>query len=116
MNITSISLSYLLLSISVVEFIVFIYYKFLVISTDPKNKKRKKIIGSMKDPNHWRQRNNIIAFISLFWSLVSIISFIYLKFFYTLGLTSIIYLFIYVVLIVLSVTFFIKKNKLIRGK
>jgi len=103
-------------AISAVEFIVFMYYKFLVINTDPKNKKRKKIIGSMKDPDHWRRRNNIIAFISLFWALISMITFIYLKFFYNSGLVSIVYAFIYVVLIVLSVTLFIKKNKLVSTK
>ncbi|MCB2292408.1 hypothetical protein LGK95_02495 [Clostridium algoriphilum] len=116
MNITSISLSYMFFAISAVEFIVFLYYKFLVINTDPKSKTRKKIVGSMKDPDHWRHRNNIVAFISLFWALVSMAAFIYLKFFYTSGLASIVYIFIYVVLIVLSVALFIKQNKLVRTK
>jgi len=103
-------------AVSIVEFIFFVYYKFLVINTKDKSKKRTKIIGSMKDPEHWRQRNNIIAFISLFWSLISIFAFIYLKFFYTTGLLSIVYIFIYIALIVLSVSLFIKKNKVVPNK
>ncbi|HEY8892629.1 MAG TPA: hypothetical protein VIM70_20530 [Clostridium sp.] len=116
MNITSISLSFMFFAISIVEFIFFLYYKFLVINTKDKSKRRDKIIGSMKDPDHWRQRNNIIAFISLFWSLISIITFIYLKFFYTTGLLSIVYIFIYIALIVLSISVFLKKNKVVPSK
>lgn len=116
MNITSISLSYIFLAISIVSFIVFLYYKFLVINTGAKSKKRDKIIGSMKDPKHWRNRNNIIAFIFLIWAFISVIVFIYLKFFYDSGLTSIVYLFVYLALIVLSVSFFIKNNKLADNK
>lgn len=116
MNITSFSLSYMFLAVSIVEFIFFLYYKFLVINTGDKSKRRDKIIGTMKDPEHWRGRNNIIAFISLSWALISIIAFIYLKFFYTTGLLSIVYIFIYIALIVLSVSLFIKKNKVVPSK
>jgi len=116
MNITSISLSYIFLAISIIEFITFLYYKFLVINTGSESKKRTKIIGSMKDPEHWRHRNNVIAFISLFWAFISIIAFVYLKFFYSSGLTSIIYLFIYIALIVLSVSLFVKQNKLVKTR
>ena len=54
MNITSISLSYMFFAVSIVEFIFFLYYKFLVINTGAKSKRRDKIIGTMKDPDHWR--------------------------------------------------------------
>ncbi|WP_298845893.1 hypothetical protein [Clostridium sp.] len=116
MNITSISLSYMFFLVSIIEFIFFLYYKFLVINTGTKSKRRENIIGTMKDPEHWRKRNNIIAFISLFWALLSIIAFIYLKFFYTIGLLSIVYVFIYIVVIVLSLSVFIKKNKIVSNK
>ena len=103
-------------AISIVAFIFFLYYKFLVINTGAKSKKRDKIIGSMKDPDHWRHRNNIIAFISLFWAFISQVAFIYLKFFSNARLISIIYLFVYSALIVLSVSLFIKKNNVTRSK
>ena len=107
------SLSYLFIGISIASFIFFIYYKYLVINTGADSKKRDKIIGSMKDPEHWRARNNIMAFISLFWAIVSLIVFIYLKFFYDSGLVSIIYVFVYLALIAVSVAFFLKKNKVV---
>ena len=116
MNITSISLSYIFFAISIVEFIFFLYYKFLVIKTGDKSKSRNKIIGSMKDPDHWRHRNNIMAFVSLFWACVSVFTFIYLKFFYKAGLISIIYIFVYLALIVLSVSVFLKSNKVVGSK
>lgn len=116
MNITSISLAYIFFGISIVAFIFFIYYKFLVINTGANSKRRSKIIGSMKDPDNWRHRNNIMAYISLFWALISQGAFIYLKFFNKIGLISIIYVFVYLVAIVLSVSLFIKKNKLVESK
>ncbi|MBX4265848.1 hypothetical protein [Clostridium estertheticum] len=116
MNITSVSLSYMFFVVSIIEFIFFLYYKFLVINTGAKSKRRENIIGTMKDPEHWRKRNNIIAFISLFWSLISIFAFIYLKFFYSTHLLSIVYVFIYIAVIVLSVFVFIKKNKIVTNK
>ncbi|MBU3072877.1 hypothetical protein [Clostridium estertheticum] len=116
MNITSVSLSYMFFVVSIIEFIFFLYYKFLVINTGAKSKRRENIIGTMKDPGHWRKRNNIIAFISLFWSLISIFAFIYLKFFYATHLLSIVYVFIYIAAIVLSVFVFIKKNKIVTKK
>ncbi|MBU3098303.1 MULTISPECIES: hypothetical protein [Clostridium] len=116
MNITSLSLSYMFFVVSIIEFIFFVYYKFLVINTGAKSKRRENIIGTMKDPEHWRKRNNIIAFISLFWSLTSIFAFIYLKFFYSTRLLSIVYVFIYIAAIVLSICVFIKKNKIVPNK
>ncbi|MGV8979800.1 hypothetical protein [Clostridium sp.] len=116
MNITSISLAYVFLGISIVAFVFFLYYKFLVINTGDKSKRRDKIIGSMKDPDNWRHRNNIMAFVSLFWALISQIAFIYLKFFNKSGLISIIYVFVYLAVIVLSVSFFLKTNKLVSSK
>ncbi|MGH4139835.1 hypothetical protein [Clostridium sp.] len=116
MNITSISLAYIFFGISIVTFVFFLYYKFLVINTGDKSKRRDKIIGSMKDPDNWRHRNNIMAFISLFWAFVSQTAFIYLKFFNKSGLISIIYVFVYIAVVVLSVSIFLKKKKLLSSK
>lgn len=116
LNITRISLSYVFFAISIIELIFFLYYKFLVINTGEKSKRRSKIIGSMKDPEHWRHRNNIMAFVSLFWAIISIIAFIYLKFFSKSGLISIIYVFVFIALIVLSISIFLKQNKVVSSK
>lgn len=116
MNITSISLSYVFFAISIIELIFFLYYKFLVINTGEKSKRRSKIIGSMKDPEDWRHRNNIMAFVSLFWAIISIIAFIYLKFFSKAALVSIIYVFVFIALIVLSISIFLKQNKVVGSK
>ena len=116
LNITSISLAYIFFGISIISFVFFLYYKFLVINTGEKSKRRNKIIGSMKDPEHWRHRNNIMAFISLFWALISQSVFIFLKFFNKTGLISIIYVFVYIAVVVLSVSLFLKKNKLVGSK
>ena len=110
------SLSYVFFAISIVAFIFFLYYKFLVINTGATSKRRDKIIGSMKDPDQWRHRNNIMAFVSLFWAIVSQAAFIYLKFFYTSGLISIILVFVYLAVIVLSISIFLKQNKLVESK
>ena len=116
MNITSISLSYVFFAISIIELIFFLYYKFLVINTGEKSKRRSKIIGSMKDPEDWRRRNNIMAFVSLFWAIISIIAFTYLKFFSKAGLVSIVYVFVFIALIVLSISIFLKQNKVVGSK
>lgn len=110
------SSSYLFLGISIIALLFFLYYKFLVINTGDTSKRRDKIIGSMKDPEHWRQRNNIMAYVSLFWTIISIAIFIYLKFFHTAGLVSIIYVFIYSAVIVLSISVFLKQNKVVASK
>jgi magnesium-transporting ATPase (P-type) len=94
----------------------FFYYKYLVVNTGDKSKRRDKIIGSMKDPEDWRGRNNKMAYVSLFWTIISIIVFIYLKFFYQSGLISIIYVFVYLVAVVLSVSLFLKQNKVVGSK
>lgn len=116
MNITSMSASYLFLGISIIALLFFLYYKFLVVNTGEKSKRRDGIIGSMKDPDHWRERNNKMSYVSLFWAIISISIFIYLKFFNQAGLISIIYVFIYSAVIVLSVSVFLKQNKVVASK
>ena len=116
LNITSMSLSYIFLGISIISFMFFFYYKYLVVNTGDNSKRRDKIIGSMKDPEDWRGRNNKMAYVSLFWTIISIIVFIYLKFFFQSGLISIIYVFVYLVAVVLSVSLFLKQNKVVGSK
>ena len=99
MSITSISLSYVFLGITIITIGFFLYFKTLLIKTSKNNDSRDKIIGNMKDPISWTHKNNIMSFISLFWAIVSLAIFIYLKFFFAAGLISIIYPFIYLALI-----------------
>lgn len=110
------SASYLFLGISIITFLFFLYYKFLVVNTSENSKRRDGIIGSMKDPDHWRERNNKMSYVSLFWTIISISIFIYLKFFHTAGLISIVYVFIFSAVIVLSVSVFLKQNKVVANK
>ena len=112
LNITTISSAYIFLAIFAVEFISFLYYIFLVGNTRANSEKRSKIIGTMKDPEDWRRRNNIMAYICLFWSIVSIIAFIYLKFFSKSPLISIVYVFGFLALIVVTVSVFLKHTRL----
>jgi len=102
MSITSISLSYIFLSIGIISIAFFLYFKILIIKSSKNSDSRSKIIGNMKDPITWAKRNNIISYISLFWSIISLAIFIYLKFFYSATLVPIIYLFIYITLIAAS--------------
>lgn len=110
MNITTISLSYFFLAIFILSAIFAIYFKLVVIKSTPGNKQRDKIIGEMKDPDTWRNKNNILAYISIFWSTVSLLIFAYLKFYYAAGLVSTIYLFLYLAAIVISIFFATSKH------
>lgn len=103
MNITTISLSYFFFVIFIVSAIFAIYFKLIVIKSAPGNSQRDKIIGKMKDPDTWRYKNNTLAYISIFWSVVSLLIFAYLKFYYTAGLVSTIYLFLYLAVIAISI-------------
>ena len=105
MFVTSISFSYFFLVIALISLIFCIYHKTLVVKTSPDNKSRAKIIGKMKDPISWRNKNNIIGNVSIFWCLVSLALFIYFKFFFTTGLISIYYVFIYIAVIAVSMFF-----------
>lgn len=105
MFVTSISFSYFFLGIALISLLFCIYHKTLVVKTSPDNKSRDKIIGEMKDPISWRKKNNMIGNISIFWCLASLALFIYFKFFFTAGLISIYYVFIYIALIAISMFF-----------
>lgn len=102
MFITSISLSYVFLIIGVISLIFFLYFKFITSSTSEESHRRDKILGNMKDPESWRETNNRMGYVSLFWFIVSIAAFIYLKFFLQASLISIIIPFTYIALIIIS--------------
>ena len=102
MYITSISLSYALLGVTIIACGFFVYFKTLVIKTVGTNESRDKILGKMKEPEAWRNKNNKMSYVSLFWTVISLILFIYLKFFHTASLVSILYIFAYITLIVIT--------------
>lgn len=113
MNMTSSSLSYLFLIISALCLIFLFYFKILVINTSDDSKKKAKIIGSMKDPDAWRSRNNTMFYVFLFWTIISFLVFVYLKYFFGQGLISAIYVIAYLAIMVISIGLFGMKRKTI---
>lgn len=112
MYITSISISYVFLGVTLISVAFAVYFKTLVIKTSPNKNTREKILGNMKDPITWRHKNNIASYVALFWTILSLCLFIYFKFFYVASLISIYYLYIYAALIVISLFYFISRKKL----
>jgi len=111
MNIKSMSLAYIFLVISIITLLISLYFKIIVIKTSPGKRDRNRIIGDMKDPITWRERNNIISYILIFWASVSLLIFIYLKFFNTEVMLSVLYLVAYIIIILVSVLLSILKKK-----
>lgn len=111
MYLTSISLSYFFLALAIATVAAYLYFKLLVIKSDPENPSREKIIGNMKDPVNWRERNRRMSFVCLFWFILSTIAFVILKFLYPLALIPIMVLVIYAILIVASIVLFSREKK-----
>lgn len=111
MNITSFYLSYLFLIFFVISFLFFVYFKMITIKSDSSKKSSKKIVGNMKSPSTWKRKNNTLSYICAFWSVLSLILFIYLKFFYSAGLINLTYFFVYMIIAILSVLFIGLKKK-----
>ncbi len=111
MFVTSISISYLFLGVFIISLGFSLYFKILVINTKPGNLRREKIIGSMKDPITWRKKNNYMSYLSIFWSAISLGLFIYFKYFYKAGLVNLIYIFIYIGIVTISILFLGKVHK-----
>lgn len=111
MYMTSSSLSYFFLAITVLSIIFSFYFKVIVLNTSEGNSHRGKIIGKMKDPDAWRDKNNIMSYIFLFWSIISLGIFIYLKYYYGTGLVSLIYVIAYLILMVVSIAIAGAKRK-----
>lgn len=103
MYFTSSSLSYVFLGMALIAAAFFLYFKSLVIKTSSEGESRDKIIGKMKNPEEWRFRNLNMANLSGVWTIISLIVFVYLKFFYARGLVNMIYFFIYVAVEVISI-------------
>ena len=111
MYITSISLSYALLVTTIISCGFFVYFKALVIKTGSSKEGKNKILGKMKEPEAWRNSNNKMSYVSLFWTVISLLLFIYIKFFLAASLVSIIYIFAYIALIVITTVLTGLKNK-----
>lgn len=103
MNVTSISLSYFFLGLCLILLSFFAYFKVLTSNASLPNGNRDKIIGNMKDPKTWLKRNNRMAYTCLFWAIISLGLFIYLKFFVMPTLINIFYLAVYALIIVISI-------------
>lgn len=111
MYMTSISLSYLFLAIGVLSLIFLFYFKVIVASTSEHSANKEKIIGNMKDPDDWRNRNNRISYVFLFWSILSLAVFVYLKYYYGTSLISAVYVIAYLALVVISIAIFGLRRK-----
>ncbi|MCM0648448.1 hypothetical protein NBE98_08680 [Clostridium swellfunianum] len=106
MNMTSSALSYLFIAIAVVDLAFVFYFKVLVMNTSDNNRHKDKIVGNMKDPEDWRNRNNRMSYIFLFWCIASFAVFIYLKYFFGSGLVNTIYVIGFLAAMVISIALF----------
>jgi TRAP-type uncharacterized transport system fused permease subunit len=106
MNMNSAALSYLFLAIAAIDLAFVFYFKVLVMNTSENNKHRDKIIGKMKDPEDWRNRNNRMFYLFLFWCIASFAVFIYLKYFFGTGLVSTFYVIGFLAAMVISIALF----------
>lgn len=111
MYLPSISLSYFFLVVAIISIAAYLYFKLLTTKSSPDSPNRNKIIGDMRDPEGWIERNKKMSYVCLFWFVVSIAAFAYLKFLYSVALIPIVYLIIYAALIVLSLVFFPRTKK-----
>ncbi|OFI05315.1 hypothetical protein CLOACE_18390 [Clostridium acetireducens DSM 10703] len=110
--VSSISLSYLLLGIGILSIAFYLYFRILISKTSESNDSKDKIIGAMNNPELWKKRNIRMSYVSLFWAIVSILLFIYLKFYFNTSLISMLYIFVYLALIVISLLVSNKKDKI----
>jgi hypothetical protein len=113
MLVTGISLSYAFLGLAIIALIFFIYFKVLVTKSSPDQPGNEAIIGAMKNPETWRYRNNRMAYLSLFWTLVSAGAFAFLRFYYPTALISIMIPFAYIGLIAVSTSYISSRHKTI---
>lgn len=111
MNITRTSISYFFLGVGLIAIISYVYFKMLSIKSDPKSKDRDKIVGKMKDVDLWDEKNKRMEYLSLGWAVISIALFAFFKFFYTTGLISIIFPFVYIAIVAASIILFMPKKK-----
>lgn len=110
MNFSTISLSYIFLGIFVIAILFYLYFKFVLIKSSPKSADKDKIIGTMKKPELWQERNKRMSYIALFWSIVSLGIFVFLKYLYKSPLIPSFMIFIYLGVIVLSSVLFLPRK------
>lgn len=111
MYIDSIFLSYLFFIIGIVSIIFSIYFKVQFVKTSPSKNTRRKLLSNAKDPIVWREMRKLLSKLSLFWGVSSIVFFLYLNLINYNTLTSIAYLLVYCILILLSLLLFISLIK-----
>ncbi|WP_097027353.1 hypothetical protein [Clostridium peptidivorans] len=110
MNFSTISLSYMFLGIFVISILFYLYFKFILIKSSPKSPDKDKIIGTMKKPEVWQERNKRMSYIALFWSIISLAIFVFLKFLYKSPLIPSYMIFIYLGVIALSSILFLPRK------
>lgn len=110
MNFSTVSLSYIFLGIFVIAILFYLYFKFVLIKSSPKSPNRDKIIGTMKKPEVWHERNKRLSYVSLFWAIISLGIFVFLKFLYKSPLIPSFMIFIYLGIIVLSSVLFLPRK------
>lgn len=116
MYMTSSSLAYVFLGITILAFAFSLYFKTLVIRTKPNSYSRDKIIGNMKNPDAWRISNSRMGNFSLFWAILSLIVFIYLRFYYGIGLVNSVYVFGYLAVAIISAIFILSSLRSRKAK
>ncbi|KGK87547.1 hypothetical protein SDC9_113315 [bioreactor metagenome] len=110
MNFSTISLSYIFLGIFVVAILFYAYFKFVLIKSSDKSPDKDKIIGTMKKPEVWHERNKRMSYIALFWSVISLAVFVFLKYLYKSPIIPSFMIFIYLGVIVLSSVLFLPRK------
>ncbi len=113
MFVTNIFLSRIFFIATIICLILSLYFKIIVIKTSPGNRDRNRIIGNMKDPMTWREKNTTLSYILIIWSIVSLCLFAYLKFFNAPKIISIVYLFIYLAAVTVSILYFVLRKKVV---
>ncbi|KYH30337.1 hypothetical protein [Clostridium colicanis] len=111
MYVTSISLSYIFLGMFLIASALFLYFKSLVVKPLKKSPCKKEIIENMHSVKECRHKNSNMANLYGFWGILSLIIFIYLKFFYSFGFIRMNYLIVYLVLEIISIIFYKIKVK-----
>lgn len=111
MYMTSSSLAYIFLGVAIISLAFFLYYKSLVIRTNPDSYTRDKIIGNMKNPDQWRTSNSRMGNFSLFWGIAALAVFVYLRFFYGTGLVNSLYVFGFIAVAIVSAIFVLRSFK-----
>lgn len=106
MDVTSISLSYVFMGVGVILLIAFLYFRVIVAKSADGKPSHDRIVGSMKHPDTWRNKNNSASYVSLFWAVLSIGIFIYLKYYLGSTVIPIWYLFVYAAAIIISYAIF----------